>query len=158
MEKEELTRKQLIEFLNGELAHMNLDSVLKDFPEEHYNTRPPNVGYSFWHLLEHIRITQWDVLDFITNPDYKYMNWPEDYWPDKEKKVDTEEWDETISKFHADISELKKIVKDPDTDLVSEIPWGEGQTIFREIVLIVDHNSYHIGEFGILRQVVDNWD
>lgn len=157
MSKFDKTRKYLIDILDWQSAHMNFDSAVADFPQKHYNTKLLKVSYTFWHLIEHIRITQWDILEFCINPNYKEMKWPDDYWPRNNEKADKRKWNNTIKKYKSDLSKLKKLVKNPKTDLFKPIPWGDGQTIFREIVLVADHTAYHVGELGILRQVVGTW-
>jgi len=150
-------RDQLLFLLKGGGAHMNLDQAVEDFPAEHINTRPPNVPYSFWHLLEHIRIAQWDILDFIRNADYEYLNWPQDYWPHPDAEADQAQWEATIAAIRSDLSALQAIIEDPATDLYSDLPHAEGYNILREVLLVADHNAYHLGEFAILRQVLDAW-
>ncbi len=138
-------------------AHMTLDDAVADFPAEHMNTRPPHVSYTPWHLLEHIRIAQWDILDFIRNPDYKELPWPEKYWPAPDALADKATWEETLAAIRSDRQELFALVNDPQVDLYQQIPHGTGQTILREILLVADHNAYHIGEFAILRQIMQSW-
>ncbi len=150
-------RKHIVYLLEDGGAHMSFMEAVKDFPESAINQKPPNVEYTFWHLIEHIRITQWDILNFSTNPDYKYLKWPDEYWPAKNKKVTKEDWDKTIKAYQKDLNEMIKLIKNPKTDLFSKIPWGEGQTILREAMLIADHTAYHVGELGILRQVTKTW-
>ena len=151
-------RKQLVNLLTKQQAHQSLDDVVKNFPEKDYNTRPPNVEYTFWHLLEHLRITQWDILDYCRNPNYRAIEWPRQYWPARDATTDAAGWQHTIDQFHADLDALVAIVKNPKTDLYESIPHGyDGHNILREILVVADHNAYHIGEFGILRQVAKNW-
>ncbi|MCA0454240.1 MAG: DinB family protein [Chloroflexi bacterium] len=153
-----ITRAHLVDLLVRGNAHMSLEEAVKNFPAKDYNTRPPNVEYSFWHLLEHIRLTQHDILDYSRNPDYKYIQWPQDYWPAKDATTDAAGWKQTIDGFIADRAAMVAIVDDPQTDLYGQIPHGErGHTILREVLVVADHNAYHIGELGILRQVVGNW-
>ena len=156
MRGDKALREQLAIFL-GTQAHMSLADAVKGFPLKDMNVRPPNVPYTFWHLLEHIRIAQWDIIDFIKNPDYEELEWPRGYWPAKNATATKKEWDETIARYRSDLKEMIALVKNPRTDLHAKIPHGDGQTILREAILIVDHNAYHIGEFAILRQVVKNW-
>jgi len=156
MQTDEALRNLLVSFLEGE-AHISLADALKGFPEKDINVKPRNVPYTFWHLLEHIRIAQWDIVDFVKNPDYKELRFPQDYWPAPKAKATRKDWLNTIARIEADTREMIAIVKNPATDLHARIPHGDGQTILREAILIVDHNSYHIGEFAILRQVQKNW-
>ena len=136
---------------------MTFADVVVNFPEDHMNTIFPNGTYTPWHLLEHIRRTQWDILDFIVNSNYQELSWPDDYWPRKDEKTTQKAWDKTIARFENDLKELQNIVKNPKTDLYAKIPHGDGQTILREILVVADHTSYHIGEFAIMRQVMETW-
>lgn len=157
MKSDTVAREELINLLKGGNAHMQLSEAVKDFPEEKINMIFPNGTYSAWDLLEHIRITQWDILEFITNPNYQEISWPADYWPAKGKKATKKEWEKTISEFEKDNLELQKIIKNSQTDLYVKIPHGDGQNVFREILVVADHNSYHIGEFAIMRQTMKTW-
>ena len=151
-------REQLVNALTKRQAHQTYDDVVADFPASHFNARPPNTAYSFWQLLEHIRITQWDILDYIENPGYQYRKFPDAYWPEAEAAADAAAWQRTIDETRADLRSLVKIVRDPARDLMGQIPHGQpGHTILREILIIASHNAYHIGEFGILRGTLDLW-
>lgn len=151
-------REQLANALAHRQAHQLFDTAIESFPPDHYNTRPPKVPYSFWHLLEHLRIAQADILDYIENPDYQYLNFPDDYWPPPDEEVDSAKWQSTSAAFRTNLAALVRIVKDPARDLFAQIPHGQpGHTILREILVVAAHNSYHIGEFGILRATLDLW-
>jgi hypothetical protein len=156
-ERERVTREQLLEQLEGRHAHMPFADAVSDFPMDRINDVFPNGSYSAWALIEHLRITQWDILDFCLNPDYKYMQWPKDYWPAPGRQATPDDWRATVEAFEQDAAALKAIVEDPKTDLYARIPWGEGQTIFREMLVVSDHNAYHIGELAIMRQVMGMW-
>jgi hypothetical protein len=157
METDLVLREQLLALLRGGNAHDGIDEVTADFPVEHINRKPLNVEYSFWQLLEHLRITQWDILEFVRNPQHVSPKWPEGYWPSQDEEVDQKRWDQTLLAFKADLEMMQAMVSDPQTDLVGEIPHAPGYTILREVLLVADHNAYHIGEFGILRQVAGTW-
>lgn len=157
MHEEQYIRSELVFHLMEGHAHMPFADAVKDFPEEHMNTVFPNGEYTFWHLLEHIRRTQDDILAFMTNPEYKERSWPQDYWPTKDKQATKQDWEKTIKSFAKDQEQLKAVIENPGTDLYKKIPHGSGQTVFREIWVIVDHNAYHIGEFAIMRQVANTW-
>lgn len=157
MDNERAAREQIRHLLLDGNAHMTFDEAVADFPAEHFNTRPPHVSYTPWHLLEHLRIAQWDILDFIRNPHYKLLAWPAEYWPALDATTDQAGWDQTLAAFRADMQALLEILDNPETDLYQTIPHGEGQTIFREMLLVADHNAYHIGEFAILRQIMGTW-
>jgi hypothetical protein len=150
-------RDHLIKLLKGGNAHMTLEEAVKDYPLSKINDIFPNGEYSSWHLLEHIRRTQNDILEFIVNSNYQDKEWPKDYWPGRTKKATQKDWEKTISSFQKDIQALEKIVANPKTDLFAKIKWGDGQTILREILLVADHTAYHVGEFAIMRQTMQTW-
>ena len=151
-------RQQLVNALTERQAHQLFETMSEDVPPAHYNTQPANVPYSFWHLLEHVRIAQADILEYITNADYQYLNFPDDYWPASDARAELAEWQRTIDGFLADRAALVEIVQDPARDLTAQIPQGqEGHTILREILVVAAHNAYHIGEFGILRGTLGLW-
>lgn len=154
---EDSLKSQLVNFLKSTQAHMPLSEAEEDFPLDKINLKPPNVDYTFWHLIEHLRRTQKDILGSCTNPNYEEPSWPEDYWPGKNEKATEKDWDKSVSDFEKDLKEMVNLVENPKIDLYSKIPWGDGQTILREAMLVFDHNAYHIGELAILRQVCNAW-
>ena len=149
--------KQLADYLKQGYAHSPLEDIVADFPMDKINTKAPNSSYTPYRLLEHIRITQWDIIDFIQNPKYKYLKWPDDYWTAEDFKATKKDWNRSVKGFTSDLKKLIKLVENPKKDLLEKIPWGEGQNILKEVLVIVDHNSYHMGEFGILRDVMKTW-
>lgn len=153
-----ILREELLFHLTYGNAHMPFEEAVSDFPEDKMNAVFPNGEYTFWHLLEHIRRTQNDILDFITNPDYKEREWPKAYWPQVDETAAVKDWEKTITSYRADRDGLTKVVQDPATDLFKKIPHGTGQTILREIMVVSDHTAYHIGEFAIMRQVLGAWN
>lgn len=156
METDEL-RAQLVDLLLRGNAHMSLAEAVKDFPLAKINDKLPNGEYSAWGLLEHIRIAQNDILDFSTHPEYQDKSWPKEYWPDPKTVATASDWRRTIELFHQDQQALVDLVHDPQTDLFVKIPHGSGQNILKEILVVADHNAYHVGEFAILRQVMGTW-
>ena len=150
-------RPQLLELLDGVAAHMPFEEAVAEFPDEAINRRPPNVDYTPWHLLEHIRLTQEDILDYVTNPDYKEREWPTEYWPDAAATATRQQFDATITAFLADLAALRALVADPAGDLFAVIPGTPGHTLLREVRIVADHNAYHVGEFAVLRQVMGTW-
>jgi hypothetical protein len=154
---DEILREQLATLLDGRGAHMPFEVAVADFPVEAINRFPPNVPYTPWHLIEHIRRTQRDILDYIRDRAYLAPNWPEDYWPPRDATATPEVFDATVAAFRADQAALRALVTDPGTDLVAVLPGTPGHTILREIRLVGDHNAYHVGEFAILRQVMGTW-
>ena len=155
---DERERHELVKLLKGRNAHMTLADAAADFPSEQINSRPPNVPYTFWHLVEHLRLTQWDILDYIRNPGYAAPSWPDDYWPARDATADPAAWQASIDSFLADRQALADIVQDPATDLYAQIPHGSpGHNVLREILVVADHNAYHIGELAIQRQNMSLW-
>lgn len=137
---------------------MGFEDAVAEFPADAMNRRAPNVPYTPWHILEHLRITQWDILEYIRNSaHYLAPNWPEDYWPDQAAETTAAGWQETVDGFVADRKTIEAILKDPATDLSAPLPQTPGHTIVREVRLLANHNSYHVGEFAILRQVMGTW-
>jgi hypothetical protein len=157
MNEKDLLRTQLLELLRGGHAHMSLDQAVEDFPMEAINTPPPEVPYTPWHLLEHMRISQWDILEFIRDPAHVSPQWPEGYWPARDEKADPAKWEATLSRFRADHQDLDSLVEDRRTNLTADLPHAPGYSVLREILVVSDHNAYHIGEFAILRQVMQTW-
>ena len=157
MAADDVVREQLLALLRGGNAHMTFDEAIAEFPLARMNDYPPNVAYTPWHLLEHVRIAQLDILEFVRNPAYISPPWPEGYWPAPNARADAQMWAGTIATFQADMQALQELVADPVTDLYAPLAHAPDYTIFREIVLVADHNAYHIGEFAILRQVMQTW-
>ena len=155
---DKVVREQLLQLLRGGNAHMSFDKAVADFPLEAINHQPPNVSYTPWHLLEHLRIAQWDILEFIRDPGHVSPDWPKGYWPDPGEQADGIQWNKTIEEFHADLKAIQDLVTDPNTDLYASLPHAPRYTIIREILLVADHNAYHIGELAILRQIMGLWE
>ena len=155
--KEEMLRENLLAALTGEYARMPFEEAVADFPMDRINDTLPNADYTPYHLLEHIRYSQEDILDFIRNPEYKEREWPKDYWPAKDKKATAAEWQKSVDDFRKDFKDLQDMVNDAKRDLYAEVPWGEGQIFLREIVTVSNHNAFHLGEFAITRQAMGTW-
>jgi hypothetical protein len=151
-------RKLLVGLLRGTSAHMGFDDAVADFPAWAINQRPPNVDYTPWHILEHLRITQWDILEYIRDPKgHVSPDWPIGYWPAKDAETDQAGFQRTIDGFRADLQALEAIAADPSADLLAVLQGTPGHTILRELTLVGNHNSYHVGEFAVLRQVMGSW-
>ncbi|MFI5272573.1 MAG: DinB family protein [Ktedonobacterales bacterium] len=153
----DVTRDELLFLLTTGNAHMSFAEAVDEFPMEQINTVFPNGSYTPWHLLEHMRLTQHDILDFIRNPSYHELRWPQDYWPPQSQQAMAEDWQRTIASFEEDRAALQAIATDSATDLHATIPHGSGQTVLRELLVVADHNAYHTGEFAIMRQVMGTW-
>jgi uncharacterized damage-inducible protein DinB len=151
----DIIRKQLLESLDGRNAHLTFRDTIKDFPPEYYNEKVGDVEYSCWDLLEHMRIAQYDIIDFIKNPNYQEREWPADYWP--KEPADVQKWESSVEKFLDDESEVRGLLEDDSVDLYSPIPHAPKYTIFREVLLILNHNSYHTGQLLVLRKSLGIW-
>ena len=153
-------RDRALALIDGGHAHMTFDEAVAVFPAEHFNTRPTNVPYSFWHILEHIRRTTRDILEYTTDPGYRERRWPDEYWPAPNAEADEAVWNGTLQGIREDMATLRALVANPGNDLHTPVLNAHGHddhTLLREICTVVDHNAYHIGEFAVLRQVVGAW-
>ena len=157
MDDNGILRDQLLALIDGVGAHMPFDAAVADFPDDAINRRPPNVLYTPWHLLDHLRFTQADILDYVRSRAYLAPDWPEAYWPARDATATAEQFAATIDAFKADRAALRELVADPATDLFATIPNTPGHTILREVRVVGDHNAYHLGEFAVLRQVMGTW-
>lgn len=150
-------REQLHELIFSGNAHADIDTVLADFPIEQTGKKPAGTPYTAWQLLEHLRLTVHDLLEFSTNSEYLAPKWPEDYWPATEAPQNQGEWETSVKAFKADCKAIAKLATDPASNLYAQIPWGQGQTLLREILLAADHNSYHLGQMVLLRKQLGAW-
>lgn len=144
-------RDHLLEMLRGGSAHIDLATVVDDFPENLRGARPARAPYSPWQLLEHIRFTVSDLLRFSTDPNYAAPKWPDDYWQAKESPQ-AGEWEASAKALKADLGAFEGMLGNSKANLYAKIPWGEGQTLLREIMLACDHTSYHLGQLVLLRK------
>jgi hypothetical protein len=151
-------REQLVAFLKGGQAHATFSDAAAHFPPDRTGERPAGTPYSAWQLVEHIRITLHDLLEFVTNSDYVELEWPSGYWPPDATPKQEESWDATVKAIHADLSSFEALIQSPDSNLYATIPWGKnGETLLREVLLAADHTSYHVGELVLLRRVLGIW-
>lgn len=157
LKSDQRLRAELRALLAGRNAHMSFEDAVADFPLDAINDHAPNVSYSYWHLIEHLRIAQADILDFVVNPDYTALDWPQDYWPAPDVQATEAMWQESVASFLLDRASLVDLLDDPATDLTADLGHAPGYSIARELMLAADHNAYHIGELGILRQVAGLW-
>jgi hypothetical protein len=154
-DKDRALREHLLYLLRGGGAHIHFDEAVKDFPAELINRKAEGVPYTPWQLLEHMRIAQWDILEFSRSASHVSPEWPEGYWPDKGVEAGEGEWRRSVESFRADLRAMQELVKDPATDLYAPVPHGEGQTILREALLVADHNAYHLGALVTLRRALE---
>lgn len=151
---EKALREHLVELLNGGSAHLRMEDVLRGFPPERINERPGDLPHSAWELLEHMRIAQWDILEFSRNSAHISPDFPEGYWPANEgTRID---WSRSSEQALSDLRSMIDLVSDPLTDLFVAIPHGDGQTILREAMLTADHNAYHLGQLMLVRKMLSS--
>jgi len=147
-------REQVVKLLQGGQAHLTLEEVLKNFPPKLRGVKPAGAPHTAWQLLEHLRIAQWDILEFSRDSKHVSPSWPEGYWPQSEKPPSDAAWKKSIAAINKDIKAMQKLVENPKTDLYAKIPHGTGQNILREALLVADHNAYHIGQMMLLRRML----
>ena len=147
-------RQQLVTLLTSGEAHAEFEDAIRDFPADLRSQRPGGSPHSPWQLLEHMRITQWDILEFSRDPRHQSPAWPEGYWPSAPEPPDPKAWDRTVKAFLADRRALSELISDPSADLFTPIPHGTGQTLLREALLTADHNAYHLGQLLLLRRAL----
>jgi hypothetical protein len=151
-------REHVIYLLAGGGAHLSFDKAVTGLPAELRGRRPSGVPHTAWRLLEHLRIAQWDIVEFTRNPRHVSPAWPEGYWPAGDAPPDDGAWDQSVAAFHADLQAMQDLVADPATDLFTPLPHGEGQTALREALLLADHNAYHLGQLVMVRRLLGAWD
>ena len=151
-------RDHLIKLLKGGNAHADFEAAIEDLPAGLRGKRPKGGEHSAWELLEHLRIAQWDILEFSRNSSHKSPDWPKGYWPATAAPEDDKAWEKSVRSFRRDLKALCELVENPSTDLYAKIPHGEGQTILREALLVADHNAYHLGQLVLVRKLLEAWD
>jgi hypothetical protein len=154
-DKDRALREHLLYLLRGGGAHIQFDEALKDFPAGLINRKADGVPYTPWQLLEHMRIAQWDILEFSRSAAHVSPKWPEGYWPEEGLAADGEDWQRSVEGFRADLRAMEALVEDEANDLYARIPHGEGQTLLREALLVADHNAYHLGALVTLRRALE---
>jgi uncharacterized damage-inducible protein DinB len=157
MEDQSRLKELLLEQFTQQNAHVVFDKAVDGLALNDVGVRPEKLPHSIWELAEHIRIAQHDILDFSQNPNYQGLNWPDDYWPSSARPEDQQAWDASKESFHQDKNEMEEFVRQTDLDLMKPLAHGNGQTLFREILLIIDHNAYHIGQIVQVRRLLGSW-
>lgn len=150
-------RAHILNLLSGKGAHVDLDEALSDFPAELRGKQIPSAPHTAWQLLEHMRIAQWDILEFSRDPKHVSPKWPEGYWPETPDPQNAGAWDNSLRQLQADLDAMRELVADPGHDLLARIPHGEGQTLLRESLVLADHNAYHLGQLVFLRKMLGSW-
>ena len=150
-------REHLVNLLTLAQAHATFDQAVKGLPAELRGKAPKGAEHTPWQLLEHLRIAQWDILEFSRNPKHESPKWPEGYWPQEKAPLDEKAWDRSVRAVKRDLKALCELVRDAKTDLFAKIPHGDGQTILREAMLVADHNAYHVGQLVLVRKLLGAW-
>jgi hypothetical protein len=150
-------RQSLVDVVKGGLAHAKIEAALEGIEPHKRNLRPPGFQHSIWQLLEHMRLAQEDILRYTLDPQWLSPEFPEGYWPADPEQMREADWQGSVSGFLADLEETIRLVEDQRFELTGEIPHGEGRTYLRQILLIADHNAYHLGQLVQLRKALEDW-
>jgi uncharacterized damage-inducible protein DinB len=157
MKEDRALRQHLLSLLDSHNAHVDFDAVIKAWPVKLRGAKPRGQPFTAWRLLEHMRIAQWDILEFSRDPKHVSPDWPEGYWPSGDAPPNQAAWEKSVRAFRRDIKAMKNLVAKPSTNLFARIPHGTGQTILREALLVADHNAYHLGQLVVLRRLLGAW-
>jgi len=155
---DQAVREHVRDLLTGGGAHLSFDQAISDLPEDLRGAKVEGVPHTPWRLLEHLRICQWDILEFSRNPKHVSPDFPGGYWPESDAPPERESWDKSAEAFRDDLQAMVDLVSHPAIDLYAPIPHGDGQTILREALLVADHNAYHLGQLVFLRRCLDAWE
>ncbi len=157
MSDDKAIRDHVLKLLKGRQGHVDFETVMANLPQESQGKKPEGAPHTPWQLLEHMRIAQWDILEFSRDPKHVSPKFPKGYWPDSESPPDDDAWQKSVTSLGADLQAMADLVADPSTDLYARIPHGSGQTILREALLVADHNAYHLGQLVLLRRLLGVW-
>jgi hypothetical protein len=157
MNTDQSLRDHLLYLLGGGGAHLDFEAAIADLPVDLRGAKPPGLPHTPWRLLEHMRIAQWDILEFSRNPRHVSPKFPDGYWPQGDAPLDADAWDRSVASFRADLRAMQDLVADPATELFVPIPHGQGQTILREALLVADHDAYHLGQLVTVRRLLGAW-
>ncbi|MDQ7857420.1 MAG: DinB family protein [Armatimonadota bacterium] len=157
VDRDQALREHLIWQLGGGHAHVGFDAAVAGLPLRLQGARPPGIPYSPWMLLEHLRISQWDIVEFSRDPGHVSPRWPAGYWPARPEPPSPRAWARSVAAFRRDLRTMIALVRDPKTDLYARLPHGRGHTVLREVILLVDHNAYHLGQLIAVRRMLGAW-
>jgi len=156
-DRDQALREQLASLLKGGQAHVHFMDAIEGFPEAKRGTFAEGLPHTGWQLMEHVRIAQWDILEFSRSAKHVSPGFPEGYWPKAPVPPDEAAWEKSAQSFQHDLQEMIKLVKNSKTNLHDAIPHGEGYTILRQALLLADHNAYHLGQLVDLRRALGAW-
>lgn len=157
MDHDRMLRDHVLYLLRGGGAHLSFDQAVAGLPAKLLGAKPAGVPHTPWRLVEHMRLCQWDILEFSRNPRHTSPEFPEGYWPKGDAPPNAKTWESSIKAFRKDLKAMEKLVDDPNIDLFARIPHGDGQTILRESLLVADHNAYHLGQLVVIRRMLGAW-
>jgi hypothetical protein len=157
MDQTRLLRAELDRLLSGHGAHVDFDHAVAGFPPELRGEKPEGASHSPWQVLEHLRIAQWDMLEFSRDPKHVSPAWPDGYWPTESEPENAAAWENSVKAFQGDLQAMRDLVADPSSDLFQPFAHGEGQSLLREAMQLADHNAYHVGELILLRRLLGAW-
>ena len=156
-DKDKSLREHLVYLLGDGGAHAKFEDAIANFPAAACGTKGKRFPHTAWMLLEHLRLAQWDILEFSRNPKHVSPPWPDGYWPKTAAPPSEAAWTTSVRAFRKDLKAMQALVSSPKTDLFAKIPWGDGQTILREAMLVADHNAYHVGQLVAVRKMLGEW-
>ncbi len=158
MSDDRVLRQHLVKLLSSKEAHVNFETVIGGLPAQLRGTKVRRLPFTAWRLLDHMRIAQWDILEFCRDPKHISPKFPESYWPASDAPSSAAAWNAGVKSFRRDLAEMQVLVENPATNLLAPIPHGTGQTILREALLVADHNAYHLGQIVLLRRLLGAWE
>ena len=150
-------KERLVLGLEGKGAHLSFEDAVDAFPLSLFNRKPDHVPYTFWHQIEHIRIAQWDILKYIIDPEHVSPPWPDGYWPARSDEADEETWNNSIRKYRSDLDEFLELIQRDDVNVLEPVSHNAGRSIMGSALIVIDHTSYHLGEFVMGRQILGAW-
>jgi hypothetical protein len=150
-------KKHVVELLHGGHAHADFDAAVRGLPAKLRGAKPVGQPFTAWRLVEHMRLAQWDILEFSRDPKHVSPDWPAGYWPASDAPPTASAWEASVKTFQRDLAQMVALVKNPKTNLLARIPHGKGQTILREALLLADHNAYHLGQLILVRRLLGAW-
>lgn len=159
MDRDEAIRKQLVDQLGGGGAHVGLGAVIDGLPARLRGQRPEGLPHSMWELLEHVRLCQWDILEYSRRPDHETPPWPHGFWPDGPAPPTPQAWERSVRRLLTDLEAMQRLLADPSNDPLQPIPWGKdpSHTLLRQAILLIDHNGYHLGQMADVRRALGAW-